>query len=197
LWVLWQIRAAVTTTKGPPLEFQTEEQLVESVRRGDTDAFEELYHRYKRHIFTFCLKLTGDRSLAEDATHDAFLKMYHNVGTLTNVSVFRSWLFTIARNEVFKMLRKHHRNGTVDAESVWTDDTPLTFAQTNETKTIVTACIDSLKVEYREVLLLREYEQRTYEEIAAITGSTESSVKSRLFKARKALAEKLRPFFES
>jgi RNA polymerase sigma-70 factor (ECF subfamily) len=178
------------------LEFQTEEQLVEMLRRGDTDAFEELYHRYKRHIFTFCLKLTGDRSLAEDATHDAFLKMYYNVGTLTDISVFRSWLFTIARNEVLKMLRKHHRNGTVDAESVWTDETPLTFTQANETKAIVMACIDSLKVEYREVLLLREYEQHTYGEIAAITGSTESSVKSRLFKARKALAEKLKPYFK-
>ncbi len=122
--------------------------------------------------------------------------MYHNVGTLTDTSVFRSWLFTIARNEVFKMLRKYRRNGTVDAESVWTDETPLTFAQKNETKVVVMACIDALKAEYREVLLLREYEQRSYEEIAAITGSTESSVKSRLFKARKALAEKLRPYFK-
>jgi RNA polymerase sigma-70 factor (ECF subfamily) len=177
------------------LELQTDEQLVQSLRGGDTDAFEELYHRYKRHIFTFCLKLTGDRPLAEDATHDTFLKMYHNVGALADTSVFRSWLLTIARNEVFKMLRKHRRNGTVDAESVWTDETPLTFAQTNDTKAVVRACVNSLKMEYREVLLLREYEQHTYAEIAAITGSTESSVKSRLFKARKAVAEKLMPYF--
>jgi RNA polymerase sigma-70 factor (ECF subfamily) len=122
--------------------------------------------------------------------------VYHNAGTLSDTSVFRSWLFTIARNEVFKMLRKHHRNGTVDAETVWTDETPLTFTQANETKAIVTTCIESLKVEYKEVLLLREFEQYSYEKIAAITGSTESSVKSRLFKARKALAEKLRPYFK-
>jgi RNA polymerase sigma-70 factor (ECF subfamily) len=177
------------------LEFPSDEELVESMRRGDASAFEELYHRYKSHIFTFCLKLTGDRSLAEDATHDAFLKMYYNVGTLTDTSVFRSWLFTIARNEVFKMLRKLHGNGRVDEDSVWTNDTPLTVTQENDTKAVVAACIDSLKVEYREVLLLREYEQHSYEEIAAITGSTESSVKSRLFKARKALAEKLKPYF--
>lgn len=177
------------------MESQSDEQLVESLRRGDVDAFEELYHRYKRHIFTFCLKLTGDRSLAEDATHDAFLKMYQNAGTLVDTSVFRSWLFTVARNEVFKMLRKHHRNGTVDAESVWTEETPLTFAQTNDTKAIVAGCIDALKPEYKEVLLLREYEQRSYEEIAVITGNSKSSVKSRLFKARKALAEKLKPYF--
>ena len=178
------------------MEFQSDEQLVERLRRGDTGAFEELYDRYKRHIFTFCLKLTGDRFLAEDATHDAFLKMYHNAETLADTSVFRSWLFTIARNEVFKMLRKHHRNGTVDPDSVWTTETPLTVTQTNDTKAIVAGCMDALKPEYKEILLLREYEQRSYEEIAAITGDSESSVKSRLFKARKALAEKLRPYFE-
>ena len=179
------------------MESQSDEQLVEQLRRGNADAFGELYHRYKAHIFTFCVKLTGDRSLAEDAAHDTFLKMYHNAKTLTDPSSFRSWLFTIARNEIFKMLRKHHRNGTVDAETVWIDETPLTFAQENETKAIMKICIDSLKVEYREVLLLREYEGQSYEQIASITGATESSVKSRLFKARKALAEKLRPYFET
>lgn len=177
------------------MEFQSDEELIESLRRGDADAFKELYDRYKRHIFTFCLKLTGDRSLAEDATHDAFLKMYDNVERLSDTSAFRSWLFTIARNEVFKMLRKHQRNGTLNSETVWTDETPLTSAENSETETIIARCIDALKPEYKEVLLLREYEQRSYEEIAEITGNSESSVKSRLFKARKALAEKLKPLF--
>ncbi|MDP2885914.1 MAG: RNA polymerase sigma factor [Ignavibacteria bacterium] len=160
------------------------------------DAFEELYHRFKRHIYSFCLKLTGDRFLAEDATHDTFLKMHHSIATLSDVRLFRSWLFTIARNGVFKTLRRHQRNGSLDEESIWTDETPLTIAADGETATIITSCIDSMKPEYKEVLLLREYEQRSYEEIAVITGNTESSVKSRLFKARKALAEKLKPYFK-
>ena len=160
------------------------------------DAFEELYHRYKRHIYTFCLKLTGDRFHAEDATHDTFLKMHHNIATLSDVRLFRSWLFTIGRNGVFKTLRRHQRNGSLDEESIWTDETPLTIATDDETAAIITSCIDSMKPEYKEVLLLREYEQRSYEEIAMITGNTESSVKSRLFKARKALAEKLKPYFK-
>jgi len=175
---------------------QTDEQLIESLRDGNMDAFEELYHRYKRHIYTFCLKLTGDRFLAEDATHDTFLKMHHNIATLSDVRLFRSWLFTIGRNGVFKTLRRHQRNGSLDEESIWTDETPLTIATDDETAAIITSCIDSMKPEYKEVLLLREYEQRSYEEIAMITGNTESSVKSRLFKARKALAEKLKPYFK-
>jgi RNA polymerase sigma-70 factor, ECF subfamily len=179
------------------VESPSDEHLVEQLRAGSAGAFEELYHRYKRHVFTFCVKLTGDRALAEDATHDTFIKMYHNAETLTDPGHFRSWLFTVARNEVFKMLRKHHRNGTLVVESVWTDETPLTLTQEEDTKSIVTSCIASLKPEYREVLLLREYEGQSYEDIAAITGNTESSVKSRLFKARKALAEKLKPFFKT
>ena len=177
------------------MESQTDEQLIQSLRYGNMEAFEELYHRYKRHIYTFCLKLTGDRSLAEDATHDAFLSMHQNIVSLSDVRLFRSWLFTIARNGVFKQLRKQNRNGSLNDESVWTDETPLSLVEGSDTAAIVAACISVLKPEYKEVLLLREYEQRSYEEIAAITGDTESSVKSRLFKARKALAERLKPYF--
>ncbi len=160
------------------------------------DAFEQLYHRYKRHIFTFCLKLTGDRSLAEDATHDTFLKMHLNIETLNDTGLFRSWLFTIARNGVFKQLHRQQRNGSFDEESVWSDETPLTLTESNDSAAIIALCIDALKPEYKEVLLLREYDQRSYDEIAMITGNTESSVKSRLFRARKALAEKLKPYFK-
>jgi RNA polymerase sigma-70 factor (ECF subfamily) len=178
------------------LDSQTDEQLIQSLRYGNMEAFEELYHRYKGHIYTFCLKLTGDRFLAEDATHDTFLKMHRNIVSLSDVRLFRSWLFTVARNGVFKQLRKQHGNGSLDDEAVWTDETPLSLAEGSNTAIIVAACISALKPEYKEVLLLREYEQRSYEEIATITGNSESSVKSRLFKARKALAEKLKPYFK-
>jgi len=166
------------------------------LRNGSADAFEELYHRYKRHIFTFCLKLTGDRSLAEDATHDTFLKMYHNISALIDPRILRSWLYSIARNGVYRQLQRNQRNGSLDEESVWTEETPLMLAERREIKDIMTTCLDALKAEYKEVLFLREYEQHSYEEIAVITGDSVSSVKSRLFKARKALAEKLKPFFK-
>ena len=166
------------------------------LRNGSADAFEELYHRYKRHIFTFCLKLTGDRSLAEDATHDTFLKMYHNISALIDPRILRSWLYSIARNGVYRQLRRNQRNGSLEEESVWDEETPLKLAERGEIKDIMTTCLDALKAEYKEVLFLREYEQHSYEEIAVITGDSVSSVKSRLFKARKALAEKLKPFFK-
>jgi len=173
-----------------------DEDLVQGLQLGDIDAFEELYHRYKRHIFTFCLKLTGDRFLAEDATHDAFVKMFQNIGSLSDSSLFHSWLYAIARNQVYDLLKRGRSNGKLDDESIWSEETPLDLAESNDTSAIVSACMAALKPEYREMLLLREYEQRSYAEIAAITGDTASSVKSRLFKARRALAEKLKPYFK-
>lgn len=79
---------------------------------------------------------------------------------------------------------------------MWSEETPLTLMEHSDVAAIISDCINALKPEYKEVLLLREYDQRSYDEIAMITENTESSVKSRLFKARKALAEKLKPFFK-
>jgi len=177
------------------LNSQYDDQLIENLKQGDSAAFEELYHRFKRMIYTFCLKLTGERFAAEDATHDTFLKMHQNIESLSNPSMFKSWLYAIARNQVYKNLKKERRNGSVDADTVWSSETPHSLAEASDTSSIVNRCIDALKPEYKEVLILREYEQYSYTEISTITGDSESSVKSRLFKARKALAEKLGPYF--
>lgn len=178
------------------MDIPVDEQLVENLRLGKGEAFEELYRRYKRRVYTYCLRLTGEVGLAEDATHDTFLKMYQSIGSLNDSRLFRSWLYSIARNNVYKQLRRNQRNGSLEEESVWVDESPLKLAEQSEVKEILTSCLEALKTEYREILFLREYEQRSYDEIAAITGHSVSSVKSRLFKARRALAEKLRPYFE-
>ncbi len=172
-----------------------DEQLIEHLQTGDNTAFEELYHRYKRMIYSFCLKLTGERFPAEDATHDTFIKMRENIENLSDASSFRSWLYALARNQVYKNLKKERRNGSVDADSVWSEATPHSITETHDVSEIMNRCIDALKPEYKEVLILREFEQYSYSEIASITGDSEGSVKSRLFKARMALATKLEPYF--
>jgi RNA polymerase sigma-70 factor (ECF subfamily) len=178
------------------LETQTDEQLVHALQLGDREAFDALYRRYSEHIYAFCLKLTGAHSLAEDVTHDTFVSLYRNIDELHDANRFHSWLFTIARNNIYNQLRHSRRNGFLDVESVWDDETPFSLVEQADAKEIVSNCIGKLKIEYREVLFLREFEQRSYEEIADITGTTQSSVKSRLFKARRALTEKLIPYFK-
>jgi RNA polymerase sigma-70 factor (ECF subfamily) len=131
------------------LDGLTDEQLVESLRLGRTEAFDALYHRYKRAIYTFCLKLTGDRSLAEDATHDAFIKMYQNIATLTDPGLFRTWLYAIARNQIYTILRRQRVNGQLEEESVWNEETPSSLLESKEEAAIISRCIEVLKPEYQ------------------------------------------------
>lgn len=173
----------------------TDEELVSNLRLGMDGAFAELYGRYKQQLYTFCLRLSSNRMLAEDATHDAFMSMRENIHTVHDASLFRSWLFAIARNKVYKLLKRDKRNGVINGDSLWEEQTSSSDLETKELTDILSACINALKTEYREVILLREYENLSYSQIAAITGDSESSVKSRLFKARKALAEKLKPYY--
>jgi RNA polymerase sigma-70 factor (ECF subfamily) len=178
------------------LNAQTDEQLVTDLRLGRMEAFAGLYDRYKGRIYSFCCNLTLDRCLAEDATHDTFIKMQQHIHTLQDSTAFRSWLYAIARNQVYKSLQKRHSDNKIPDECVCDDPQPDMQMESLEERELIAICLNMLKPEYREVLILREYEQLSYAEIASITGDSESSVKSRLFKARQALAVKLRPYYQ-
>ena len=177
-----------------------DEVVVNQVRAGNASAFGELYEKYRSSVFVYCYRLLQSQTNAEDALQNSFMNAYQSISTLDDPAAFKYWLFIIARNEVYTLIRKSRSNGQLksleDSENVWAEETPLTQAvQTNMTD-IVQALLGQLKTEYREVLVLREYDQLTYAEIAAVTGDTESSVKSRIFKARRALTRKLKPYFK-
>jgi len=175
---------------------QTETELIRLLCQGDRQAFAELYERHKSAIYRYCLRMLTDSNAAEDATHDTFIKMFQNISSLQNTDSFLPWLFHIARNEVFMVLRRNKRNGTQTDETLWDEITPHVIAVSTETTELVQRTIQNLKKEYREVLVLREYEQLSYQQIAEITGDTENSVKSRLFKARQAITKKLKTYYQ-
>jgi RNA polymerase sigma-70 factor, ECF subfamily len=175
---------------------QTDTELIRLLGQGDRQAFAELYERHKSAIYRYCLRMLIDSHAAEDATHDTFIKMFQNISSLQKTDSFLPWLFHIARNEVFMYLRRNKRNGTHNDETVWDEITPHVIAVSTETTELVQKTLQNLKSEYREVLVLREYEQLSYQQIAEITGDTESSVKSRLFKARQAIAKKLKTYYQ-
>lgn len=175
--------------------YTTDEQLVKLLQEGEASAFALLYEKYRYPMYLYCYRLLHDRQLAEDATHDAFLKIRSAIASLERAESFRAWLFQIARNEVMQHVRRWRRNGQVDIENVWEEETLFEQYDQLETKELVQHALRMLRTEYREVLILREYEQFSYAEIANIMGTTESSVKSRIFKARKALLKKLEPYF--
>lgn len=170
-------------------------ELLEQMRMNNQQAFAELYERHKTGIYRYCLKMLTDHAAAEDATHETFLKMFTHAGTLQNPNVLHAWLLSIARNEALSFFRRQKRNGARTDNDVWTDQTPHDMTVRAETTEIIQSLLCQLKTEYREVLVLRQFEQLSYTEIASMTGDTESSVKSRLFKARKALMEKLKLYY--
>jgi len=173
----------------------SDEQLVARLKVGEGEAFGELYALYRPRVYRFALKLLRDADQAEDIVQEAFLKAQKAIRTLQTSSSLLSWLLTITRNEVYNEFRKTRSNGQIEMEEMWEEETPLDRMVGVETAEIVQTVIGQLRPGYREVILLREYERMSYAEIAQITGNTESAVKARLFKARKALVRKLKPYF--
>ena len=165
------------------------------LKTGDTNAFSELYEHYRPRVYRFAFKLLRDRDQAEDIVQETFLKAQKSIHTLDQSYSLVSWLFAITRNEVYSQIRRTRSNGQVDVDDVWDSETPLDELIGAETVEIVQNMIAQLKPDYKEVILLREYERMSYAEIASVTQNTESAVKARLFKARKALVKKLKPYF--
>ena len=173
----------------------TDERLVGRLKSGDAGAFGELYALYRTRVYRFAFKLSRDADQAEDIVQEAFLKAQRSIGGLQESGSLASWLFAITRNEVYTFLRRTRSNGTGSVDDVWEEETPFDEFAGAETVEIVQRMIATLKPEYREAILLREYEKLSYAEIAHATGDSVAAIKARLFKARKALAEKLKPFF--
>lgn len=167
--------------------------LIEAFQTGDEFAFVSLYNRYKDAVYAFCVKMLLNKELAQDVVQDTFLRIYENRERLINVSSFKAWLFTIARNQCLNQLRKNNWQIPLDPEMVppsslrGSRNTPAAELEKSEKIQLVNRFLAELKPDYREVIILREYQNLTYEEIAAVTRSTLSAVKSRLFKARKKL----------
>lgn len=185
-------------TLSPPDSMTGDQALIEAFQSGDEFAFVSIYNRYKGSVYAFCLKMLGDRELAADVMQDTFLRLYENRERLIKSSSFRSWLFTIARNQCLNTMRKGKRM-VAFGDSVpepTADSTPVSRLEKNERIAVIGAYLLRLSPDYREVLILREYQNLSYEEIAAVTRSTVSSVKSRLFKARRKLAVILGPVMD-
>ena len=174
--------------------------LIEAFQAGDEFAFVSLYNHFKGPVYSYCTKMLGDKQGAQDVLKDTFLRIYENRNRLMKTDSFKAWLFTIARNQCLNQLRRSKRLSsfsTDNVENIPVLGTPARDIEKSEQIRIVNEFIGQLKPDYREVIILREYQNLSYEEIAAITRSTLSAVKSRLFKARKKLVGYLHPVFNT
>jgi len=167
----------------------------ENIKSGDEQAYRPVDERFRHRIFAFCYRMTLDAEVASDLTQNVFLKLVSGIGSLGHAEALTCRIFTVARNEVYAFTRSRRDVRPVRDDDVWELTTPMEALLASERTVIISQLMASLRAEYREVILLREYDGLSNAEIALVANSTEPALKARLFKARKALLEKLKPYF--
>ena len=169
--------------------------LIPRARQGDVEAFNLLVSRWEKRVFNYLLRLTGHREDALDVCQDVFLKAYQNLRKLDDPSRFGPWLFRIAHNEAFSLLRKRKPESSDEPEEM-TGGTIRVGASgvlPMELSIAVTTAMDRLSPEQREAVVLKIYQGFKFEEMAEVLDCPVSTVKSRLYTALDVLKSQLEP----
>jgi RNA polymerase sigma-70 factor, ECF subfamily len=180
---------------------------LEAIRRvlaGDEDAFRRLVDKYGDSIFNLAYRMTGNAMDAEDVAQDAFLQAYARLADFRVGARFHPWLYTIALNLCRNHLRRRgllkwvpllarRDSGHPDIDVPERRPDPERTLLDREADDRLQAAVDALPLKYREVFLLRQSQELSYEEIAQITGLPLGTVEVRLFRARKKLVQALGP----
>ena len=187
-------------------ERHVDQQLVERAQRGDKRAFELLVEKYQRKLARLLARFIRDPAEVEDVTQEAFIKAYRALPAFRGDSAFYTWLYRIgintAKNYLMAMGRRAPTSTEVEAdeaegfeegEQLRDINTPESVLLSNEIAKTVNATIEQLPEELRTAIVLREIEGMSYEDIAQSMNCPIGTVRSRIFRAREAIATKLRP----
>jgi len=188
--------------------------LVERARRGDTKAFEMLVIKYQRRIERLIARMVRDVDLVQDIAQESFIRAYRAMPQFRGESAFYTWLYRIAVNTAKKALVDLKRDPLVteSARASANDDddetsrvereltdgeTPEAVLASKEIAQAVNAAIEALSEDLRQAITLREIEGLSYEEIAELMNCPIGTVRSRIFRAREAIAQRLRPLLDT
>ncbi len=189
-------------TEQPQQPQQQDPIILEWVQRtlqGDQDAFAELVYTFQDAVYNLCYRILYDRVEAEDAAQEAFLRAYLNLSRYDPGRSFKTWLLTIASNYSIDRLRRRRMqlvsiDDPLPALSLSDDEPePEDTVSSREQSRMLQTLLDTLAPEYRAAVVLRYWYDYSYSEIASMLETTESAIKSRLFRARQMLADKLDP----
>ena len=181
--------------------------LMARVQAGDLDAFEPLVQRYERRLFGYFLNLVEDPAAAADLAQETFVRVYRAAGRYQETGKFESWLFRIASNLVRSRQRRPDQRrphlpleeapaGAGELAATGREARPDEATWRAEVRDALRQALPRLPLVFREAVLLRDVEGRSYREIAEMLGVEEGTVKSRAHRGRKHLRELLAPMFE-
>ena len=182
----------------------SDEKLILRFQEGDINAYNELVKRYKDRLLNFVFRYFNNVEQAEDVVQDTLIKLYTHASYYKNVAKFSTWIFTIAKNNALTELRKNKRKKT---DSLWTDDGKFidisSKEESLESKVQNEIAIDQLNKfldeipeNFRIAVVLRDFQELSYEEISKILEIPIGTIKSRINRGRIQLAEKMKNFKE-
>ena len=191
-------------------ERELDQELVERAQRGDKTAFDLLVQKYQRKLGRLLSRMIRDQAEVEDVVQEAFIKAYRALPNFRGDSAFYTWLYRIGINTAKHYLVAMGRRPQVsteievedaenfeDGQELRTIDTPETELMTKQIAKTVNDTVAGLPEELRTAITLREIEGLSYEEIATLMGCPIGTVRSRIFRARETIAEKLRPLLDT
>lgn len=191
-------------------EREVDQQLVVRAQRGDKQAFGLLVSKYQRKLARLLSRLIRDPAEVEDVAQETFIKAYRALPTFRGDSAFYTWLYRIGVNTAKNYLVSQGRRaptstefdseeaeGFDEGEQLRDSNTPERILQSKQVGETVNAAMEALPDELRTAIMLREIEGLSYEDIARIMDCPIGTVRSRIFRAREAVAEKLRPLLDT
>ena len=193
------------STVSTPVRSQLEDsELVTRIQNGERDLFSELVRRYQDRLYTQCLRQMGSAEVASELAQDIFIKIFQNIQSFRNDSAVSTWIFRIAVNHCINQKqrqyrRKHHAHEPLEGNN---PENPREFAgssnvlndiQSQEWRHHIDAAMAKLDAEQREILILRELQDLSYDEISEILELPLGTVKSRMHRARTTLSKLLSP----
>lgn len=184
----------------------TDEELIERFQKGEIHAFEEIVARYKDQLLNFVFRFLGNQEQAEDILQETFMRVYRNRHAYRRVAKFSTWIYTIAGNLARTELRKRKRRrlfsisdmGVEDKDYEVSDEgyNPESYVDTLLHDEVIQEEINKLSPKFREVIILRDIQELSYDEISKILRIPIGTVKSRVNRARLRLQASLRKYLD-
>ncbi len=197
------IRPSLSKGMKAVMDDDTDDRLVERAQGGDLDAYTELVRRYRGQIYQTIFRLTRNHDDTDDLAQETFMKAFKGLGRFRRKSGFYTWIYRIALNLSFDLLKKRKKEtgwqtvqgglGDGNSRSV---SVPEAASAAGEIRRCLSAAVDSLARPYRSAFILVVYQGLTHGQAARVLGCSEKTVSWRMHKARKVLQAELRPFLE-
>jgi RNA polymerase sigma-70 factor, ECF subfamily len=177
------------------MQSTSDEVLIGRIANGDRLAMQVLYARHHVRVFRFVVRFVRDEATAEDLISEVFLDVWRQAGRFEGRSAVSTWMLAIARFKALSALRRRP-DEELDEETAGAiedlSDDPGTVLEKKDKSAMIRKCLTGLSAEHREIIDLVYYHEKSVEEVAEIVGIPENTVKTRMFYARKRLAELLK-----